>query len=120
MGIGKIKPMPSTRRTLLKAGLAAAVSPYLAPGAGSPVKLITLSPSPTDLEMPVEGFVDEITPTEHFFVRCHTMTPKVDAATWKLEITGLVERPLSLTLPDLKRMPRTELTRSEERRVGKE
>ncbi|HXJ41152.1 MAG TPA: sulfite oxidase, partial [Bryobacteraceae bacterium] len=102
--------MPSTRRTLLKAGLAAAVSPYLAPGAGSSAQLITLSPSPSDLEMPVEGFIDEITPTEHFFVRCHTMTPKVDAATWKLEIAGLVDHPLSLTLADLKKFPRVELT----------
>jgi sulfite oxidase len=71
--------------------------------------LITLSPAPRDLEMPVEDFIDEITPVEHFFVRCHTMIPQVKLADWKLEIAGLVERPVFLTLADLKRFPRTEL-----------
>jgi hypothetical protein len=28
--------------------------------------LITLSPGPRDLEMPVEDFIEEITPVEHF------------------------------------------------------
>src|SRR5580692_985077 len=79
------------------------------PAAGESPTLITLSPSPKDLEMPVEGFVDEITPMEHFFVRCHTMIPKVNMADWKLEISGLVERPQMLTLRDLKQLPRVEL-----------
>jgi sulfite oxidase len=71
--------------------------------------MITLSPRPTDLEMPVEGFVDEITPVEHFFVRSHTYIPEVKTQNWKLEIDGLVDRRLTLTLADLKRFPRSEL-----------
>jgi sulfite oxidase len=67
--------------------------------------MITLSPRPTDLEMPVDGFIDEITPIRHFFVRCHTYIPKVDIAGWRLKIGGLVDKPLELTLPDLKRLP---------------
>lgn len=89
--------MPATRRHIIKAGLAAAVA--------TSGQMITLSPSPTDLEMPVERFIDEITPVEHFFVRCHTLTPKVDAGTWQLEIGGLVNTPLKLTLADLKQLP---------------
>src|SRR3954452_8547263 len=93
--------MPSTRRSLLKtAGVAAAVS---ASG-----QMITLSTSPTDLEMPVAGFIDEITPVEHFFVRCHTLTPNVDTATWNLEIGGLVNTPLKLSLADIKKLPHVE------------
>jgi DMSO/TMAO reductase YedYZ molybdopterin-dependent catalytic subunit len=72
--------------------------------------MITLSPSPTDLEMPVVGFIDEITPVEHFFVRCHTLTAKVDPATWQLEVGGLVNTPLKLTLADLKKLPNVTLT----------
>ena len=53
--------------------------------------------------------MDEITPVEHFFVRCHTMIPRVDVAEWKLEISGLVEHPQTLTLMDLKKLPRVEL-----------
>jgi DMSO/TMAO reductase YedYZ molybdopterin-dependent catalytic subunit len=71
--------------------------------------MITLSPRPLDLETPVEGFVDEITPVEHFFVRSHTYIPEVKEPDWKLVIDGLVERPLTLTLADLKRFPRGEL-----------
>ena len=59
--------------------------------------------------MPVEDFIDEITPVKHFFVRCHTMIPQVNLAEWKLEIAGLVEHPLSFTLGDLKKLPRAEL-----------
>lgn len=95
--------MPSTRRSLLRAaGITAAVS---ASG-----QMITLSPSPTDLEMPLEGFLSEITPVERFFVRCHTLTPKVDAAAWQLEIGGLVNTPLKLSLAEIRKLPRTELT----------
>jgi DMSO/TMAO reductase YedYZ molybdopterin-dependent catalytic subunit len=71
--------------------------------------LITLSPSPEDLEMPVAGFLDEITPVGKFFVRCHTMIPKVDPASWKLAIGGLVDRPTTFTLGDLKKLPHVTL-----------
>jgi len=38
-----------------------------------------------------EGFVDEITLAEDFFVRCHTYTPQIKLEDWKLTIDGLVE-----------------------------
>ena len=98
--------MPTTRRQMLLSSLA-----VLAPAASraADLKMITLSPQPGDLEMPVEGFVDEITPTKNFFVRTHTYVPEVKLADWKLTINGLVEQPLSLTLADLKQLPRVEL-----------
>ena len=68
-----------------------------------------LSPSPKDVEMPVGEFIDEITPVEHFFVRCHTLIPEVKLGDWKLEIAGLVEKPITLTLDDLKKLPRVEM-----------
>jgi DMSO/TMAO reductase YedYZ molybdopterin-dependent catalytic subunit len=37
------------------------------------------------------------------------MLPRMDASTWRLEVSGMVERPLSLSLADLERMPRTTL-----------
>jgi len=92
------------RRDLLLTG-AAALLPPTAPAAD----LITLSPRPLDLEMPLDGFLSEITPVEHFFVRCHTYTPDVKLADWKLELDGLVDHPLSFTLDDLKKLPRFEL-----------
>ncbi len=46
------------------------------------------------------------TPNELFFVRSHGNVPEVDRAAWRLTIDGLVERPLSLSLEDLRRFPR--------------
>ena len=100
--------MKLTRRGLLLTGTAALLSRRDIAAESSP-GLTTLSPSPKDLEMPVEDFIDEITPVKHFFVRCHTMIPQVNLAEWKLEIAGLVEHPLSFTLSDLKKLPRAEL-----------
>ena len=106
---GRLVHMSLTRRSLIFAGTAG----LLARTAGSAEKAaltpIELSPKPEDHEMPVEGFVDEITPTENFFVRCHTYTPQVTLADWKLSIDGLVNTPLTLTLDDLKKLPHVEL-----------
>src|SRR5271169_556450 len=101
--------MTMTRRNLLFASTAALLSRPARSADDQSAGMITISPNPTDLEMPVEGFVDEITPVEHFFVRSHTYVPQVKESDWKLEIGGLVERPLILTLSDLKRFPRSEL-----------
>jgi DMSO/TMAO reductase YedYZ molybdopterin-dependent catalytic subunit len=59
-----------------------------------------------DLETPVEFMTDWITPVNHFFVRNHMFEPaKIDASTWKLTIGGEVEKPLTLTLADLEKVP---------------
>jgi len=74
-----------------------------------PAAMIVRSAKPTDLEMPLTGFNDAITPIERFFVRCHTYTPHVDIKTWSLKLDGVVNKPLTLTMADLKRLPRVEL-----------
>jgi DMSO/TMAO reductase YedYZ molybdopterin-dependent catalytic subunit len=51
-----------------------------------------------------------ITPNDKFFQVTHFGWPVVDAATWKLEIDGLVRQPLSLTLDDIKARVRHEET----------
>ncbi len=51
-----------------------------------------------------------ITPKEQFFSVAHYNRPEIDAADWKLDVGGLVEQPMSLTLDDIKAMPRQELT----------
>ncbi|MCC6313190.1 MAG: sulfite oxidase [Thermomicrobiales bacterium] len=47
-----------------------------------------------------------VTPTARFFLRSNGPLPIVNPETWRLEVGGLVERPLSLTLADLRAMPR--------------
>ena len=48
-----------------------------------------------------EDLGDWITPEEKFFFVSHFDSPAIDAATWALEIDGLVEHPLRLTLEDI-------------------
>jgi len=42
-----------------------------------------------------------ITPVQRFFTRSHAAVPAVDAETWRLEVGGLVDRPVSFTLDEL-------------------
>ena len=50
-----------------------------------------------------------VTPTEDFFAVAHYGYPDLDAASYRLQVTGLVERPLTLTLDELKARPRVDL-----------
>lgn len=46
-----------------------------------------------------------VMPNAHFYVRNHFDIPKLDPASWRLELKGLFERPVSLSLRDLHNMP---------------
>jgi DMSO/TMAO reductase YedYZ molybdopterin-dependent catalytic subunit len=98
--------MTISRRHILVSG-AAAFFPKTALRAGD--GMITLSPQPLDVEMPLDDFVDEITPVKNFFIRSHTLIPEVKLTDWKLSVDGLVEKPVILNFNDLKQMPRMEL-----------
>ncbi|MBI3969424.1 MAG: molybdopterin-dependent oxidoreductase, partial [Chloroflexi bacterium] len=58
---------------------------------------------------PIKGLSPEITPVDDFYtVSKNFLDPTVDAASWKVEITGLVDQPLTLTYDDLKALPSVE------------
>jgi len=46
-----------------------------------------------------------VMPNAHFYVRNHFQLPKLDPAVFRLKVRGLVERPLTLDLNDLKQLP---------------
>jgi DMSO/TMAO reductase YedYZ molybdopterin-dependent catalytic subunit len=71
--------------------------------------MLVRSVRPEDLEMPLSGFADYITPVEHFFVRTHVYVPTVDLNQWRLSVSGSVATPLTLTMDDLKKLPAAEL-----------
>jgi sulfite dehydrogenase (cytochrome) subunit A len=112
-----------SRREFLKT--AAAASAFLAGGsrarpaaaqadailAGRPLvrypektDLILLTSRPPQLETPMKYFDRAITPNEAFFVRYHVfpVPTTVDPATWRLRVGGLVDRPLELSMEDLR------------------
>jgi len=66
--------------------------------------LILLTARPPQLETPMAYFDRAITPNEAFFVRYHVfpVPTSVDLATWRLKVHGRVDRPLELSLDDLK------------------
>src|ERR1700694_1045498 len=100
--------MNITRRKLFLAA-PAGVLPRLGSGADLS-RMIVRSPRPEDLEMPLDGFKEWITPVDRFFVRCHTYLPeRVNLSDWRLKIDGVVNQPLTLNMDDLKKLPRVEL-----------
>ena len=67
--------------------------------------LIVLTARPPQLETPFPVFNESvITPNDAFFVRYHlaNIPLEIDTATFRLEVKGLVETPLQLSLEDLR------------------
>jgi len=67
--------------------------------------LFILRPFPLNCEAPLRGQRGLITSNEHFYIRSNFKLPKIDASGWRLAVGGMVERPLSLSLPELQAMP---------------
>lgn len=67
--------------------------------------LILLTDRPPNLEMPAKYFREDLTPNEAFFVRWHlaNIPTSVDPATFRLTVGGHVDKPLSLSLEELKK-----------------
>jgi sulfite dehydrogenase (cytochrome) subunit A len=66
--------------------------------------LILLTSRPPQLETPMSYFDRAITPNEAFFVRYHVfpVPTSVDLGAWRLKVHGRVDRPLELSMEDLK------------------
>src|SRR5579871_2255262 len=95
--------MRSTRRTFFGATFGGMLA------AQQKRDMIVRSTRPEDLEMPLSGFSDYITPVDHFFVRTHVYEPKVELASWKLKVEGSVANPITLTMDEVRQMPAVEL-----------
>jgi DMSO/TMAO reductase YedYZ molybdopterin-dependent catalytic subunit len=100
------------RRQLLAAAAATAMT---AVAAGVPTpdvrrRLLQMNGYPLDAETPLDLLTTYLTPNDLFFVRHHWNPTFPDASTWRLTVDGEVERPLALSLSDLKAMPRASAT----------
>ncbi|MBI1370107.1 MAG: molybdopterin-dependent oxidoreductase [Planctomycetes bacterium] len=69
--------------------------------------LILLADKPVNAETPAHLLDDAVTPSNRHFVRNHGFVPeaaiKQDAAGWTLTIDGQVDRPMTLSIDDLKK-----------------
>ncbi|HKA35666.1 MAG TPA: sulfite oxidase [Thermoanaerobaculia bacterium] len=107
-------PSIDRRRFLLLAGTAAllpAASKISAPSVPiSRRRMLQLNGYATDAETPLDALTTYLTPNDLFFVRHHWNPAYQDERRWSLTVDGEVERPLRLTIADLKRMPRATAT----------
>lgn len=104
---------PVSRRTavqsLLAAGTAATIQwPFSVFAQGDEVvPFIDLPPAAPNARVP-PSFTTFLTAIDQFFTVAHYPVPDYDAATYTLKVTGLVDRPLELSLADLQKRPRME------------
>jgi sulfite oxidase len=76
-------------------------------------RLIVRSVRPEDLETPVSLLNTWITPNDLFYVRTHTYPPSIDDAAareWSVKVDGEVERPLTISIDEMKKMTRATVT----------
>lgn len=101
------RPPVLSRRDFLIAAAGAAFAGALP---ASRRRLLQLNGYPIDAETPLDLLTTYITPNDLFFVRHHWNPIFPDPAKWALTVDGEVERPLALSLGDLKKMPQTAST----------
>jgi sulfane dehydrogenase subunit SoxC len=76
---------------------------------GSDVSLEELLLAARNHGLPLEALRHEITPVGLHYLLTHFDIPFVDERAWRLEVGGLVETPLELSLEDLKARPQRRL-----------
>ncbi|MCC7240894.1 MAG: molybdopterin-dependent oxidoreductase [Acidobacteria bacterium] len=114
----------TTRRDVLKTGLAAAglgllglpewALPVLAQGEtvvpfGDWPEKFDPNPAPDRRLFDTRSISGPYTPKDQFFTTQHYGHPVVDPATYRLKVSGLVDRPVSLSLDEIRKMGTTEL-----------
>jgi DMSO/TMAO reductase YedYZ molybdopterin-dependent catalytic subunit len=76
----------------------------------APLPAFPMSPHETTrFKVRPDQLVTRVTPNGHIYVLAHFGIPQIDAAAWRLEIGGLVRKPLSLSLDDIRAFPKTEI-----------
>ena len=114
----------TTRREVLKGGLAVAglgifgVPDWAMPALAQGEELvaftdlpptITLAPTPDRRIIDIRYINGFLSPRDTYATTQHYGHPQVDAAAFRLKVTGLVDKPLSLSLDDLKKMRSTDV-----------
>jgi len=97
---GCAAPMPAVSE------IVAALDPEEACQRAIEAGLVVHRAHPLNCETSIPALIGGVVmPNTHFYVRNHFQIPVLDPATWQLDVGGLVDRPLGLTLRDLHNMP---------------
>jgi DMSO/TMAO reductase YedYZ molybdopterin-dependent catalytic subunit len=106
-------PQTMSRRTMMRGVLASGAAasmgwPFPALAQGEEVVPFSDLPTPAAGGRVPPSLASFLTPIPEFFTVAHYPIPEYEAASWRMRVTGLVDRPVSLTLEDLHRRPRME------------
>ncbi len=74
-------------------------------GLGKDPRLLMHPGDLLNVETPMNLLNEMITPIERMFMRNNHASPTVDPACWSVTIDGLVRRPMTITLEDLRELP---------------
>ena len=114
----------TTRRDILQRGLTMAglgalgIPEWAVPALAQSETLMEFTDLPEEIRLirgPDRRIIDVrhidglFTPIDQFFTTQHHGHPEIDAATYRLRVSGLVDEPLTLSLADLHAMPSREL-----------
>jgi DMSO/TMAO reductase YedYZ molybdopterin-dependent catalytic subunit/glyoxylase-like metal-dependent hydrolase (beta-lactamase superfamily II) len=90
----------------LSGGMCAWASAGLPVAAAADDGLVVHREEPLNCETSIPALIGGVVmPNSRFYVRNHFPTPALDLTTWRLEVSGLVERPMRLSLRDLQKLP---------------
>ena len=71
-----------------------------------PAPLLAVAPLGVDQQLPIPGITPLIVPNADFYkIDTTLLVPRVDPATWKLDVKGMVDHPLTFTYDELLAMP---------------
>ena len=114
----------TTRREVLKGGVALAglgafgIPEWAFPALAQNETLVEFTDLPEQIVLertPERRIIDvryidgPLTPPDKWFTTQHYGHPEIDLTTYRLQVSGLVDRPVSLSLEELRGMPSTEL-----------
>ena len=88
------------------AGLSAATKGAQSRPDDHPKQLVAIESEPMIGETPQRALDNWLTPTSSFYVRNHFSIPDIQRSEWSLEVGGKVSHELSLSLQELKTLPR--------------
>ena len=116
VGTVEVEPAATCAKVVASGGCAAsmpaldplvdALDPEEACQSAIDASLVVHRAHPLNAETSIPALIGGVVmPNAHFYVRNHFQIPNLHAPTWRLDVTGAVERPLSLSLSELQTMP---------------
>jgi len=105
-GFSTTEVQSRSRRRFLERGLTTGATLLAVGGLGAVLIKLVERMSVTSVDVRTAGMPAPFTPVDEFYqVSKNLVNPQVDAASWRLTLSGMVERPYALTLPQLRALP---------------